>query len=142
MAETMDIITERVDGGDFYLCPLAETQLPPRVWEGFVEPLAMGQQPLTRITRLTATGQRPHLADGYERPEVLTAEGAGHRLAWTERRLVVRPRQLARVGETALRAPAHSHAPELPGGHPYEALSRFSRTALKMSEPRDYSFSA
>jgi hypothetical protein len=126
MAETMDIITERDDGGDFYLCPLAETQLPPHVWEGYVEPLAMGQQPLARITRLTATGQRPHLADGYERPEVLTAEGAGHRLAWTERRLVVCRRQLARVGKrhcvhrrilTLLNFPVDTHTKLCPDSH-------------------------
>ena len=87
-----------------YLCPLSELQLLPAVLEGYLEALAMGQQPLTRITRLTATGKRQHIADGYERLERLSAEVAGHRLAWTERRLVVRSRQRARAGETALRA--------------------------------------
>jgi transposase len=91
-------------GGDGYLCPLAETQLPPAELTGYLAPLAMGQQPLTRITRVTVTGTRQHLADGYERLEHLSAEVAGTRLAWTERRLMVRSRQLARAGETALRA--------------------------------------
>ena len=91
-------------GGDFYLCPLAEVQLPPTVLEGYLEPVAMGPQALTRITRLTATGTRQHIADGYAQLETLTAEVAGNALAWTERRLVVRSRQLARVGKTALRA--------------------------------------
>jgi hypothetical protein len=54
-------------GGDFYLCPLAEIQRPPHVLEDYLGPVASGQQPLTRITRLTATGTRQHLADGYER---------------------------------------------------------------------------
>ena len=90
--------------GDFYLCPLAEVQLSPALLEGYVEPVAMGQQALTRITRLTATGTRQHIADGYERLETLTGEVAGDALAWTERRLVVRSRQLARAGATALRA--------------------------------------
>jgi hypothetical protein len=72
--------------------------------EGDVEPVARGQQALTRITRLTATGTRPHLADGYAQLETLTAEVAGNTLAWTERRLVVRSRPLARAGKTALRA--------------------------------------
>jgi transposase len=63
----------------------------------------MGQQALTRITRLTATGTRQHIADGYEQLATLTAEVAGNALAWTERRLVVRSRQLARAGATALR---------------------------------------
>jgi hypothetical protein len=36
---------------------------------------------LTRITRLTATGTRLHIADGYERLESLTAEVAGTMVA-------------------------------------------------------------
>jgi transposase len=91
-------------GGDFYLCPLAAIQLPPHVLEDYLGPMASGQQPLTRITRLTATGTRQHLADGYERLGPLSAEVAGHLVAWTERRLVVRSRHLARAGATALRA--------------------------------------
>jgi transposase len=91
-------------GSDCYRCPLAEGQRPPTVLEGDLEPVAMGQHALTRITRLTATGTRHHIADGYAQLETLTAEVAGHALAWTERRLVVRSRQLARVGTTARRA--------------------------------------
>jgi len=88
--------------GDCYLCPLAEVQLPPAVLEGYLESVASGHQPLTRITRLTVTGTRQPIADGYDRLEPLTAEVAGHLVAWTERRLVVRSRQLARAGATAL----------------------------------------
>jgi transposase len=91
-------------GGDAYLCPLAEVQLPRRVLEAYLEPVFSGLQPLTRITRLTAQGTRQHLADGYERLEPLAAEVAGTRLAWAERRLVVRSCQLARAGTRALRA--------------------------------------
>lgn len=91
-------------GGDYYWCPLSELHLPPRVLEGYLEPISRGPQPLTRIARLTATGTRQHLADGYERPEPLTADVAGNALVWTERRLVVRSRHLARAGEAALRA--------------------------------------
>jgi transposase len=91
-------------GGDCYLCPLSEIQLPPAVLAGYLEPVATGGQPLTCITRRTATGTRQHLADGYERLEPLSAEVAGQALAWTERRLVVRSRQLARAGARALRA--------------------------------------
>jgi transposase len=91
-------------GGDFYLCPLSEIQLPPTVWERYLAPLATGHQPLTRITRLTATGTRQHLADGDERLEPLRLVVEGQAITWTERRLVVRARQLARAGERALRA--------------------------------------
>jgi transposase len=102
--------------GDCYLCPLAEIPRPPAVWAGYVEPVSTGHQPLTRITRLTATGTRQHLADGDERLERLTAEVAGTRLTWTERRLVVRARPLARTGAAALRArlvKAHAAVPAL-----------------------------
>ena len=63
-------------GGDFYLCPLAEVTLPPAVLEDYLEPMAMGQQALTHITRLTAASTRQHIAHGYEQLETLTAEVA------------------------------------------------------------------
>src|SRR5262245_62996606 len=66
--------------------------------------MARGQPASTRITRVTATGTRQHIADGYERQETLTAEVAGNAMAWTERRLVVRSRPRGRAGETTLRA--------------------------------------
>lgn len=91
-------------GGDYYLCPLSEIQLPPAVLASYWEPVSRGHQPLTRITRLTATGTRQYLADGYERLAPMVAEVAGQAVAWTERRLVVRSRQLARAGERALRS--------------------------------------
>ena len=91
-------------GGDRSLCPVAETQLPPYVLADYWGLVASGPQPLTRISRLTATGTRQPIADGDERLEPLTAEVAGHLVAWTARRLVVRSRPLARAGVTALRA--------------------------------------
>jgi transposase len=91
-------------GGDTSRCPLAEVQVPPEVWEGYLAAVQTGHQPLTRITRVTATGTRGSIADGYERVEPVTADVAGAAHTWTERRLVVRSRQLARAGETALRA--------------------------------------
>jgi transposase len=91
-------------GGDYYLCPLSEIQLPPAVLAGYWEPVSRGHQPLTRITRLSAAGTRQYLADGYERLAPMGAEVAGQAVAWTERRLVVRSRQLARAGERALRS--------------------------------------
>ena len=92
-------------GGDFYLCPVGGGPAAAcRVGGLLGARVGRDNKPLTRITRLTATGTRQHIADGYERLETLTAEVAGNALAWTERRLVVRSRQLARAGETALRA--------------------------------------
>jgi hypothetical protein len=77
-----------------YICRLSEIQLPPGVLEGYLGPVYKGQQPLIRITCLTATGKRQSCADGYERVEALSAEVAGYWLAWTERRLVTPPDQL------------------------------------------------
>jgi transposase len=91
-------------GGDAYLCPLAEVQLPPGVLERYLQPVWTGEQPLTRITRVAATGKRAYIADGYDRLESLRMVVNGQAITWTERRLVVRSRQLARAGETALRA--------------------------------------
>jgi transposase len=91
-------------GGDASLCPLAEVQLPPVVWESYLQPGWTGPQPLTRITRVSAAGKRVHLADGYERLESPSMAVDGQRITWTERRLVVRSCQLARAGATALRA--------------------------------------
>jgi transposase len=86
------------------LCPLSEIQLPAEVLERDLHPVWRGQQLLTRITRVAATGKRQHIADAYERREPLTVAGAGEAMTWTERRLVVRSRQLARAGEVVLRA--------------------------------------
>jgi transposase len=91
-------------GQDFYLCPLSELQLPAAVLEGYLVPVWTGQQLLTRITHVAASGQRACIADGYERLEPVTGVVAGEVMTWTERRLVVRSRQLARAGEAALRA--------------------------------------
>ena len=74
------------------------------VLESYLMPVWTEQQPLTRITRLSASGKRAHIADGYERLEPLTTAVAGEAVTWTERRLVVRSRQLVRAGETGLRA--------------------------------------
>lgn len=91
-------------GGDAYLWPLAEVQLPPAVRERYLQPGWTGEQLLTRITRMPTAGKRTYIADGDARMERLTTAGAEGALTWTERRLVVRSRQLARAGETALRA--------------------------------------
>jgi transposase len=91
-------------GGDYYLCPLSEIQLPPEALEGYLAPVWTGQQPLTRVARAAGHGKHAWIADGYEWLELLSMDVAGEACVWTERRLVVRSRQLARAGEAALRA--------------------------------------
>ncbi len=97
-------------GGDFYLCPLSEVQLPPEALEEYLAPVWSGGQELTPIHRERENGERERIAEGYERLEELTAEvGANGRspvqtVIWTERRLVLRSLKQAQAAEAAWRA--------------------------------------
>src|SRR5262249_52188663 len=91
-------------GGDYYLCPLSAIQLPAERLEVYLAPVLAGDQPLIPVAPALANGQPQLIAEGYERPEQLTAVVAGQTLTWTERRLVIRSQPLAQAGERALRA--------------------------------------
>jgi transposase len=91
-------------GGDCYLCPVSQIQLPPAMLAGYLAPVQAGLQPLTLIPREQATGLPEVLAEGFERLEPLTTVVAGIPIRWTERRLVVRSRQLVQAGERGLQA--------------------------------------
>jgi len=90
-------------GGDFYLCPLSEAQLPPETLDDYLAPVWSGEQPLTDIYREKEDGERECIAAGYERLEVLTAKVDGQTITWTERRLVLRSLRQAQAAEAALR---------------------------------------
>jgi transposase len=91
-------------GGDYYLCPLSELQVPPMELAAYLAPVWTGAQALTPITRVQANGERELIAEGFERLEPLTTLVAAEPLSWTERRMVVRSHQLAQAGERALGA--------------------------------------
>ena len=91
-------------GGDFYLCPLSEIQLPPESLVSYPAPVWAGDQALTPIYRQREGSPQELIAEGFERREPLTAQVAGATIHWAERRLVIRSRQLARAAEAALRA--------------------------------------
>lgn len=91
-------------GGDYYLCPLSESQLPPVVLAGYLAPVWTGEQALSLIHRQPQDGTRELIAEGFERSEPVTAEVAGKPYHWLERRLMIRSCQLARAGEQGLRA--------------------------------------
>jgi transposase len=91
-------------GGDYYLCPLSELQLPPAVLATYLAPAWTEEQVLTPLARVQANAQRERIAEGFERGEALTAVLAGEPISWTERRLLIRSHQLAQAGERALRA--------------------------------------
>jgi len=91
-------------GGDYYLCPLSEIQLPPEVLASYLAPVWTGEQAVPPIYRPHAGGKPELIADGFERLAPLRAEVAGEPITWTERRLVIRSHQRAQAGERALRA--------------------------------------
>jgi len=90
-------------GGDFYLCPLSQNQLPPEELEAYLGPVWDGQQELTDIYRQKGDGEQERIAEGFERLETLTAEVDGETITWVERRLVVRSLKQAQRAEKALR---------------------------------------
>jgi transposase len=91
-------------GGDYYLGPLSELQVPPTVLAAYLAPVWRGEQVLTPIARVQANGEQELIAEGFERLEPLTAVVAAAPITWAERRLVIRSHQLAQAGERALRA--------------------------------------
>jgi transposase len=90
-------------GGDFYLCPLPETQLPPGTLEAYLAPVWTEEQALTPVYREKATGEQERIAEGYERMETLTTVVDGKAITWTERRLVIRSLKHAQAAERALK---------------------------------------
>jgi transposase len=91
-------------GGDYYWCPLSESQLPPVMLAGYLAPVWTGEQTLSLIHRQQQDSTRELIAEGFEQSEPVTAEVAGKPYHWMERRLVIRSCQLARAGEQGLRA--------------------------------------
>lgn len=91
--------------GDYYLCPLASTQLSAVELTAVLAPVWRGEQPLHSIYRLAdqPRPQRQRIAEGYEYAAELTAQVEGQSVQWTERRLVVRSLKWAVTQERAVR---------------------------------------
>ncbi len=90
-------------GGDYYLCPLSEVQMPPEALEAYLTPVWQEEQALTPVFREQENGGREQVAEGFERRETLTAEVEGQTITWTERWLIVRSLKQAHAAEAALR---------------------------------------
>jgi transposase len=90
-------------GGDYYLCPLSEIQVPPAVLTSYLAPVWTEEQAVTVIHRAEPGGPSKLIAEGFERREPVTAEVAGNPYSWLERRLIIRSFQLAQAGERGLR---------------------------------------
>src|SRR5216684_4810764 len=90
--------------GDYYLCPLANTQMPDSELDAYLQPVWNGERPLLAVHRATAEGEDEVIAEGYEQCIELSSEVEGQSVTWTERRLVVRSLKQAQAATAALHA--------------------------------------
>ena len=90
--------------GDYYLCPLANTQMPASELDAYLQPVWNGECPLLAVHRATAEGEDEVIAEGYEQCIELSSEVEGQSVTWTERRLVVRSVKQAQAATAALHA--------------------------------------
>jgi transposase len=89
--------------GDYYLCPLANTQLSDAELDAYLQPIWSGERALIAVHRATDEGEEL-IAEGDEQTVVLSGEVEGQALTWTERRLLVRAVKLAQTAQAALHA--------------------------------------
>src|SRR5437016_1114855 len=90
--------------GDYYLCPLANTQLSDQELDAYLQPIWSGECPLMAVHRARGEGEDEEelIAEGYEQSVVLSGEVEGQTLTWTERRQIVRSLKLAQAAQAAL----------------------------------------
>src|SRR6516164_4348402 len=90
-------------GGDFYLCPLSESQLSRAERCVLLQPVWAGTQALQPLWRPGPKGQPDELvAEGFAVDVAVTARVATQQVRWTERRWLVRSRAYAQAQEAAL----------------------------------------
>jgi len=90
-------------GGDFYLCPLSESQLSQAARQALLQPVWDGTQPLQAVCRPGRPGQPEELvAQGFAVEVALTALLAEREVCWTERRWLVRSLAYAEAQAQAL----------------------------------------
>jgi transposase len=88
-------------GGDYYLCPLGQVQLPATQLAAYLAAAPPQQVP---VTDPAADGSGEVLASGWELSEPMQATVAGQLVQWPERRLVVRSAALAEKAIRQLQA--------------------------------------
>ena len=90
-------------GGDFYLCPLSQTQLSSARRHELLLPVWLGTQVLQEVSRPGPKGQPDELvAQGFCVGVELTAEVEQKEVRWTERRWLVRSQAYAVAQQEAL----------------------------------------
>jgi len=90
--------------GDYYLCPLTNTQVPDSELDAYLQPVWNGDRPLLAVHRVTAEGEDKVIAEGYEQGIELSSDVQGQSVTWTERRLVVHSLKQAQAATAALQA--------------------------------------
>jgi transposase len=88
-----------VKSQDYYLCPLPAVQVSREALATLLEPVWTGKQPLQTVVR-----EDEEIACGYSYTDSMHADVEGKRIAWTERRLVIRSLPLAQAQGRALEA--------------------------------------
>src|SRR5260370_22302953 len=73
---------------DYYLCPLATTQLPDAVLTAYLQPIWAGKQALTPVFREREAHQPELIAEGYEQTVTVSAEVQRKTISWTESHLI------------------------------------------------------
>jgi transposase len=90
-------------GGDFYLCPLSESQLSRARRRELLQPVFDGTQALQQVWRPGGKGQPDELvAEGFRVDVGLAATVGDQAVRWTERRFLVRSQAYAQAQEAAL----------------------------------------
>src|SRR5260370_6119896 len=90
--------------GDYYLCPLTNTQVPDSELDAYLQPVWNGDRPRLSVHRVTAEGEDTVIAQGYEQGIELSSDVQGQSVTWTERRLVVHSLKQAQAATAALQA--------------------------------------
>ncbi len=88
-----------VKSQNFYLCPLPAVQVSREELATLLAPVWTGVQPLQPVVR-----ENEEIAHGYTYTQAVHADVEGERIAWTERRLVVRSLSWAQAQGRALEA--------------------------------------
>ena len=90
--------------GDYYLCPVAQTQLPAQELDRYLQPVWSGEQQVIAVHRAKTEEEDEVIAQGFEQSVVCSGEVAGQSLTWSERQVLVRSVKLATAATAALHA--------------------------------------
>jgi transposase len=90
--------------GDYYVCPLAQTQLPAQELDRYLQPVWSGEQQVIAVHRAKTEEEDEVIAQGFEQSVVCSGEVAGQSLTWSERQVIVRSVKLATAATAALHA--------------------------------------